>query len=83
MHLYAPRGLSINDGIDLEEYHLRYKKIDDAIAFMKQIGQGCCIAKMDLKNAFCLCPVCGEDWDLLGVYWDGQYYVDKRMPFNL
>ena len=40
MQLYAPRNLIINDGIDSEEYHLRYTKIDDAIAFVKQTGQG-------------------------------------------
>ena len=34
MHLSAPRGLSINDGIDLE-HHLRYKKIDD---FLRETG---------------------------------------------
>ena len=84
MYLSAPRGLSINsDGIDPEEYHLRYKKIDDAIAFVKQTGLGCCMAKMDLKHAFHLRSVHREDWDLLGVYWDGQYYVNKCWPFVL
>ena len=77
MHLSASRGFSINDGIDPEEYHLQYKKIDDAIAFVKQAGQGCYMVKMDLKHAFRLCPVRREDWDLSGVYWGGQYYVDK------
>ena len=59
MHLSAPRRLSINDGIDLEENHLRYKKIDNAIVFVKQTSQGCCMAKMDLKHAFRLCPIGG------------------------
>ena len=83
MHLSAPRELSINDSIDLEEYHLRYKKIDDAIAFVKQTSQGCCMVKIDLKYAFRLCPVHTQDWDLLGVYWDGQYYVNKHLSFGL
>ena len=34
MHLFALRGLSINDGIGPEEYHLRYKKIDNTIVFV-------------------------------------------------
>ena len=62
---------------------MQYKKIDDDIAFVKHTGQGYCMAKMDMKHAFRLCPVCQEDWDLLGVYWDGQYYIDKRLPFHL
>ena len=41
MHLSIPRGLSINDGIDPEEYHLRCEKLDDAIAFVKQADQSC------------------------------------------
>ena len=44
---------------------MRYKKIDDATAFVKHTDQGCCMAKMDLKHAFRLCSVRQEDWDLL------------------
>ena len=65
MHVSAPNGLSIYDGIDPEEYYLRYKKIGDAIAFVKQTGQGCCMAKHGLETCLCLCPVRREDWDLL------------------
>ena len=50
---------------------------------MKQTGQSCCMAKMNFKHAFRLRLVRQEDWDLLGVYWDGQYYVDKCLPFGL
>ena len=38
---------------------------------------------MDWKHAFRLCPVRREDWDLLRVYWDGQYYFDKRLLFGI
>ena len=80
MHLSTPRGFSINDSIDPEEYHLRYKKIDDAIAFVKQAGQGCYMAKMDLKHAFRLCPVRREDWDLLVVYWEANTTSTSAYP---
>ena len=83
MHLSAPYGSSINDGIDPDEFHLRYKRIDDAVAFIQQLGPNCSVAKMDLKHAFRLCPVRRADWDLLGVHWAGQYYIDKRLPFGL
>ena len=82
MHLLAPRRLNINDGIEPEQYHLWYKKIDNAIAFVKQTGQSCYMAKINLKKAFRLCLVRREDWDLLEVYWDGQYYVGKRLLFG-
>ena len=64
MHLSAPLGLSINDGIDPDDYHLRYKKIDYAIAMIRELGPGCSTAKIDLKHAFRLCPVRRQDWDL-------------------
>ena len=83
MHLSAPLGLSINDGIDPDDYHLRYKKIDDAIAMIRELGPGCSMAKIDLKHAFRLCPVRRQDWDLLGIEWEGHFYVDKRLPFCL
>ena len=41
------------------------------------------MAKVDLKNAFQLCPVRKEDWHLLGIRWRGRYYVDKCLPFGL
>ena len=48
-----------------------------------RVGPGTLLAKVDLKNAFRLCPVRPEDWHLLGIRWRGQYYVDKCLPFGL
>ncbi|PFX27327.1 hypothetical protein AWC38_SpisGene7982 [Stylophora pistillata] len=31
-------------------------------------------AKTDVKSAFRLVPIRPEDYDLLGIYWEGQYY---------
>ena len=41
------------------------------------------MAKLDLKHAFHLCPVSPSDWDLLGMHWQGKFYVDLRLPFGL
>ena len=41
------------------------------------------MSKVDLKNAFRLCPVHPDDWHLLGIHWRGHYYVDKCLPFGL
>ena len=41
------------------------------------------MGKRDLKNAVCLCPVGKEEWPLLGIYWQGNYYTDKSLPFGL
>ena len=41
------------------------------------------MAKIDLKSAFRMVPVCEEDWELLGIHWQGCYYVDTCLPFGL
>ena len=34
-------------------------------------------------HAFRLLPVRREDWHLLGIHWQAQWYVDKCLPFGL
>ena len=51
--------------------------MNDAIQIYQAQGLGALMAKVDLKNAFKLCPVRQEDWHLLGIHWRNQYYVDK------
>lgn len=82
-HLSAPSGHSINDFINKDEFSLQYKTVDDAIRMCQTLGPGALMAKVDLKNAFRLCPVRREDWHLLGIHWRHQYYIDKCLPFGL
>lgn len=83
MHLSAPEGRSINDGICADEFSLHYVSIDDAVRVVQKHGRGALMAKVDIKNAFRLCPVAPADWPLLGIRWDNAYYVDKFLPFGL
>ena len=39
------------------------------------LGPGALMAKLDIKSAFRLCPVRPEDWELLGIHWEGFYCV--------
>ena len=82
-HLSAPRGTSINDFILREEYSLHYATINDAVASLLQLGTGTLMAKVDLKSAFRMVPVRQEDWELLGIHWQNQYYIDTCLPFGL
>ena len=72
-HLSAPSGDSINDYIDPLDFSLQYSTIDDAIAMCHKLGKGALMAKVDLKNAFRLCPVRPADWHLLGIHWRERY----------
>ena len=83
LHLSAPHGSSVNDGISKEDYSLHYASVDDAVKLLHSHGKGAIMAKVDLKAAFRMVPVCVADWDLLGMFWKGFYYVDTCLPFGL
>ena len=75
---------SINDyNIDLSKFLLSYATIDDAIAILNSLGPSTLMVKIDLKSAFCQCPVHPDDWHLLGLKWWDQFYFDKCLPFGL
>ncbi len=82
-HLSAPHGRSINDSIDADAFSLTYSSVDDAISIINTLGPGSLMGKIDLKNAFRLCPVRPQDRHLLGIHWKGAFYVDKCLPFGL
>eukprot|EP00731_Ephydatia_muelleri_P009454 Em0005g40a len=83
LHLSAPHGTSVNDGILKEEFSLHYSSVDDAVGLLHTYGTGAIMAKIDLKSTFRMVPVRPADWDLLGMFWDGMYYVDTCLPFGL
>ena len=82
-HLSFPQGTSINDHIPKDPYSLSYVRVDDAIRILQSLGRGAFMAKTDLKSAFRLIPIHPDDWNLLGIYWQSQYYVDMYLPFGL
>ena len=67
MHLSYPPGSSVNDGIDIRYFRLRYSTVSDAIDSVMRLGQGALMAKIDIKSAFRLCPVHPADHHLLGM----------------
>ena len=82
-YLSAPIGSSINDYIYSSTYSLSYCSLDDAYAFINQLGPGTLLSKIDLKDAFRLIPVHTTDWNLLGIQWKEQFYIDTYLPFGL
>ena len=82
-HLSAPAGHSVNDFIDPFTYSLSYCSIDDAYTIINKLGPGALLSKIDLKDAFRLIPVRPADWNLLGIYWKHNFYIDTCLPFGL
>ena len=56
MHLSAPEGRSINDGISCKDYSLHYVTIDHAVNLMHKHGRGALLAKVDLKKSLSPLP---------------------------
>ena len=62
---------------------MTYETLDHFIRLLKEVGQGALIAKADVENAFRIIPVHPSNYPLLGMYWNGQYFYDKVLPFGL
>ena len=82
LDLSSPRGCSVNEGISREQYSVRYSSFDDAVDMVRQLGPSSYMAKLDIKHAFRLCPVRSSQWGLLGYCWQGQFFLDTRLPFG-
>ena len=83
MDFSLPQGFSINDFTSKEDYTLLYVTFDHALATVSSFGTGALIAKLNLKHAYCLCPVSRSNWDLPWMHWQGKFFVELRLPFAL
>eukprot|EP00731_Ephydatia_muelleri_P002108 Em0001g2108a len=85
LHLSAPYGGSVNDGIHEEQFPVHYATVDDAVDLISRFGTGAILAKIDLKAAFRMVSIHPDDWDLLGMQWQGSFYMylDTCLPFGL
>ena len=81
--LSFPRGRSVNDGIDEALYSLSYISVDHIAAKAAQLGPGALLAKVDIESAYRLVPVNPHDRPLLAVQWEGQIFINTRLPFGL
>lgn len=81
--LSSPEGKSVNDGIDQDLCAMTYSSVDDAVREVLRVGRGAHLAKVDIKQAYRMVPVHPDDQPLLGMMWEGAWYVDTALPFGL
>ena len=65
--LHLRIGFIMNDFINPSTYSLSYCSVDNAYAFVNQLGAGTSLSKTDLKDAFRLIPIRPADWNLFGI----------------
>jgi hypothetical protein len=53
------------------------------VEIIQSLGQGAMLTKLDLKDAYQIIPVHLEDQYQLGISWQGQVYVERRLPFGM
>ena len=78
--LSAPQGHS---HISKDNFSLHYTTVDDAVHMLVHLGPGALMDKADLMLAFWMIPMHFQDWELLGMQWQGQFYYDTCLPFGL
>lgn len=81
-HLSHPKGSSVNDSISRECSTVQYSTFEDAVAVVLRLGKGCLMAKTDIDSAFRLIPIHPEDYNLLGLKFNGFFYHDIMLPMG-
>ena len=83
LDLSAPRGHSINDGIEEQVASLGYVAIDNVAEVILAMGGEVFLGKCDIMSAYRIIPVHPGDRRLLGMKWQDDVYIDTRLPFGL
>lgn len=73
---------SLNELVDKEEFSLSYVKLDTAIKIIQEKGQGSWLCKVDIKDAFKLCPIKEHLWPYYMIKWNNRYYFYTRLVFG-
>ena len=79
-HLSYPEGRGINDFIDSDLCTVRYTSFDNVIEMISKKKAE--LGVIDIKSAFRLLRVHPDDFELLGIQIDGEYYIDKCLPMG-
>ena len=81
-HLSFPEGSGVNAYIAEEYCKVKYSSFDGVLDMISSLGKGAELGKIDIKQAFRLLIVNPTDFDLLGIQFEGKYWVDKNLPMG-
>ena len=65
--LSFPKGSSVNSYIDKLYTEVQHELLDDCVTIIREIGQGCLVAKADIQEAFRIIPIHPADHRLLAM----------------
>ena len=86
--LSFPHSASVNDYTPCDSYltepaKCSLPKFQDFAAFIVGMGRNCWLYSVDIARAYRSMMVCPRDIHYLGIYIDGEYYIDLAMAFGL
>lgn len=81
-HLSYPPGNSVNSYIDPELSTVTYTSLDNILEKISELKAPVKLSKMDVKSAFRLLIISPADFDLLGIQFEGEFYINKCLPFG-
>jgi hypothetical protein len=82
LNLSAPKGLSVNDGIDIEQFPASMSSTEAWVAVLNKVGRGALMTKIDFADAYKHVPVVQEDTDLQWFEWGGKYFKELCLIFG-
>ena len=83
MHLSFPEGSGVNAYIAEEYCKVKYSSFDGVLDMISSLEKGAELGKIDIKQAFRLLIVNPTDFDLLGIQFEGKYWVVQYLaPFS-
>ena len=83
LDLSIPDGHAVNDGIRKGPFTVQYMKVHDIIDEIMSLGRGTLLGKFDMESAYRIIPIHLNDCYLLGMQWQGYYFVDMALSFGL
>ena len=82
LNLSAPKGMSVNDGIDGEEFPAVMSSTGAWLKVLNKIGHGAWMTKTDWASAYKQIPVRGQDTDLQWFQWAGKFFKELCLIFG-
>jgi len=82
LNLSAPKGASVNEGIDKNEFPAVMSSTAAWLGVLNQVGPGALIMKMDWSDAYKHVHVRGQDVHLQWFSWLGRDFAETSLVFG-
>jgi hypothetical protein len=82
LNLSAPKGSSVNDGIDKDEFPATMSSTTAWLEVLYKAGRNCWICKTDWSAAYKHFAVTERDTDLQWFSWGGKYFKELALIFG-